>query len=315
MELYEEENNNKNNSKLQFEESKNKNNVEENNSEAKKGHKIKSKIQIPIDAAADPKDQRPLVIFYGSKDSGKSTMIVRLSRFLQNNGFIVSPFENFSTVEKYSSYTKMFKEDIEKGNIQAPNSTSLDGYLWINIEKDSKHRFSILEAPGENFFDEKKDEPYPSYLQEIMSFPKLRRIWIFILESGAQGDGNNMNDSGVRTLYAIRIQKFMDNLRKGDRAIIVYNKADKDGITANTLRNGKHKTEHVINAINNYYSNILNFDCFSRRGFLFGRTYKVPIIPFISGKFSMEDNGKTFTQGDDYFPQMLFDVITKAMKG
>ena len=126
----------------------------------------------------------PIVILYGPTSCGKSMTLVRLTRWLSQNGYTITPDRSFrsSTDVKYQNNCDNFMSII---NSDIAQDGTMD-YMLVDIIEIStgKVKCKILEAPGEYYFDSVNiDREYPNYLETIYSAPN-RKVWTFIVEPG-----------------------------------------------------------------------------------------------------------------------------------
>lgn len=249
----------------------------------------------------------PIVVLFGPKSCGKTMTLVRLSRYLKENGYVITPDKTFrdSKDEHYKQMCDKFPNMINSAN--AASSTNLISFMLAKVIKDGSTKCQILEAPGELYFDEDNpDKEFPTYLNQITTCNN-RKIWIFMLEP-------NWKNTKDRENYVDRITKFSKQIKPRDKVILLMNKVDKaDGLVLNM---GTIKYSSLLKEIKDSYPGILKpFENKIPISNWF-EEYRCKIVPFQTGLFSKTSSGKLkFTKSDDRYPKKLWNVIKKIVKG
>lgn len=249
----------------------------------------------------------PIVVLFGPKSCGKTMTLVRLSRYLKENGYVITPDKTFrdSKDEHYKQMCDEFPNMINSDD--AASSTNLISFMLAKVIKDGSTKCQILEAPGELYFDEDNpDKEFPTYLNQITTCNN-RKIWIFMLEP-------NWKNTKDRENYVDRITKFSKQIKPRDKVILLMNKVDKaDGLVLNM---GTIKYSSLLKEIKDSYPGILKpFENKIPISNWF-EEYRCKIVPFQTGLFSKTSSGKLkFTKSDDIYPKKLWNVIKKIVKG
>lgn len=249
----------------------------------------------------------PIVVLFGPKSCGKTMTLVRLSRYLKENGYVITPDKTFrdSKDEHYKQMCYKFPNMINSDD--AASSTNLISFMLAKVTKNGSIKCQILEGPGELYFDEDNpDKEFPTYLNQIIT-SNNRKIWIFMLEP-------DWKDTKDRENYVDRITKFSKQIKSRDKVILLVNKVDKaDGLVINT---GVVKYSPLLKEIKDSYPGILKpFENKIPISNWF-EEYRCKIIPFQTGLYSTTNSGKLkYTKSDDRYPKKLWNVIKKIVKG
>lgn len=260
------------------------------------------------DITVNVKDKKtPIVILFGPKSCGKTMTLVRLSRYLKENGYQVVPEKTFRD-SRDKDYQRMCVEFPQMVNSDdAAASTSLISFMLTKVIKDSNLKCQILEAPGELYFDEDQPErEFPTYLNYITTCPN-RKIWVFMLEPNWKNEEDRLN-------YVNRITQFTKEIKPQDKVILLMNKIDKaDGLV---VRTGVVKPQALLKEVKDSYPSILKPFVNNIPILSFFEKYRCTILPFQTGKYSKTTSGKLkYTKSDDSYPKMLWNSIKQAIKG
>ncbi len=244
----------------------------------------------------------PIVVLYGPPACGKTMTLIRLSRWLKENGYTVSPVKNFrdSQDTKYKTMCENFNEMVNSD--KAAKSTNEYGFMLLLVYKNGKPICQLLEAPGEHYF---RNE-YPRYIKKIIKL-KVRKVWLIILEP----DWNNDQD---RREYAERINLLVKNNKNKDSYILLYNKIDEKQELI--IRQGVVNTSQALTDLKNNYSGIT--DPFKNNTPIVKwlKPYNCDFIPFSTGSYSSTIAGVTYYEnGDDIYPQRLWEKIMNKVRG
>lgn len=161
----------------------------------------------------------PIVILYGPPSCGKTMTLVRMTRYLQSQGYTVVPEKTFRPTydENYKQLCDNFDQMINSNN--AATSTTNISFMLVKVLKNGKPICQLLEAPGEYYFKpDDPNRPYPAYVQKIIN-SQNRKIWAIMIEP-------DWSDSVPRANYVTRISKLKAQMAQRDKVIFVYNKID-----------------------------------------------------------------------------------------
>ena len=256
----------------------------------------------------------PLVILFGSTAIGKSVALIRLTRFLEGQGYTVQPDPLFRPAydTNYQAICNNFR-DVVYSPI-AVGGTGVVNFMLIKVSDRRRSICQIVEAPGEHYFDpENVFKPFPLYLNNIFLSPN-RKVWIFIVKK------NWEMDEVVKRHLAERIQGMKTGngqpfVRPGDRVVFMCTQVDKresQVVFTNTgfpnipMLHTDIGNEYRINDGSNLYTTYENTHAISR----LWRPHNYSFIPFSAGTFNQANNGKLyFNIGPDYYPSMLWKCI------
>ena len=248
----------------------------------------------------------PLIILFGPPACGKTMTLVRLTRFLQNQGYIISPIPSFRPTadEHYKKMCKNFDQMINSEN--AAKSTNPISFMLVNVVKsDGKSLCQILEAPGEYYFDPNKpNNPFPNYVNTIINSGN-RKIWSILVEPDWKNDIDRRN-------YVTRINFLKQKMRMNDKVVFIYNKIDKTNFVRSV---GDINIEAAIQDIQNLYPNIF-VPFFNRNPItkLF-KKFNCDFVPFQTGDYTDAIGGLTYQEGPDEYCESLWSTLLKNIKG
>lgn len=177
-------------------------------------------------------DKRPIVILFGPKDCGKTTVFVRMLRYFasktdsNNHNYCDFVFDrSFRKGDKYKEEcSKMERYVRDKKMI--PASTPDGAYLLAKITECGNTVFQFLEAAGEDYVPEPNkqitsDVAFKDYLKNISRLPN-KRIWVFFFNLKLAEDNADWREE-----YFKRIIKAKRELvKEKDSVIILFDKAD-----------------------------------------------------------------------------------------
>lgn len=252
---------------------------------------------------SDPK--APLVILFGPPACGKTMTLVRMTRFLKEEGYTVSPIRTFRPTfdTNYTEICDKFDETIDSNN--AAGSTDRISFMLIEVIKNEHRLCQILEAPGEYYFNPKKpNEGFPNYVNTIIASTN-RKVWTIMVEP-------NWMDHTDRINYVTKITRLKKSMRSKDSAIFVFNKID---LTNFVRRVGEINKAATINEVRNLYPNIfvpfMNENPITK----WFKKYNCDFVPFQTGFYTEALNGFTYQEGPKEYCVKLWKAIMDKIRG
>ena len=253
----------------------------------------------------------PIIVLFGPTECGKTMTLIRLTRFLQQYGFKVSPIRSFRPAmdTHYAKMCSEYNQLVHRSN--AAEGTQMISFMLVEVlTQQGKRICQILEAPGEYYFNPSKpQQPFPAYVNTIIS-SRNRKIWVYMVEP----DWKDLPD---RSGYVSRLRQLKTKMRPQDKAIFLYNKVDKSNFV---ISPGVVNMAGVKNDIANMYPGI--FTPFTNQNPItkWFKPYNCDLIPFSNGFFveATNQNGQTYLtyqQGPDEYPQMLWRMLMKKIRG
>ena len=256
----------------------------------------------------------PLIILFGPPACGKTMTLVRLARYLNKQGYKISPIKTFRPSDD-QNYVDICKPENFSRIINSPdaaNSTANISFMLVEIIKDGKRLCQILESPGEFLFNPNKPtEPFPSYVNTIIH-SNNRKLWAIMVEP----DWRNVED---RINYVSRINELSTMMDVKDKTLFIFNKIDKTNFTR---KKGQINIPQAKFEISNLYPGI--FENFKNQNPItkLWKDYLCGFVPFQTGTYTptskQDSKGNTvwnYQEGADYYPQMLWNEIKKSITG
>lgn len=274
------------------------------------GEKAGSSIATPIIV----NQTVPVVVFVGPPSSGKSMILVRLAKYLRNQGYTIQTDSTFLNTQKYQRDCEEFKDKLNT-NIALRGTVE---FLLIKVFKGGREVAKLLEAPGEDFYTtdpikikDGKNNRIEPYLSTIMT-SRNPKSYVVLLD--LDSDVCFRNDSHHRDSYSQRfLEYFYPNIDvRRDRIILLYNKIDVTPfgtINGCTDPNGAKADAKIF-----YQQLFATMRVRSFGGFV--TTDNFVFKTFCTGMFSKEtdNNGKkyqTYNVAADIYPQELWKEITR----
>ena len=247
----------------------------------------------------------PLVILFGPPACGKTMTLVRMTRFLQAEGYTVSPIRTFRPTSdtNYTDICERFDETMNSDN--AATSTNRISFMLVEVIKNGRRICQILEAPGEYYFDPKKpNAQFPNYVNTIIASSN-RKVWTIMVEP-------DWMDHTDRANYVSKITRLKQSMRPKDNAIFVFNKIDKTNFVRSV---GNINMSAAITEIKNLYPSI--FVPFMNQNPItkLWREYNCDFVPFQTGFYTEAVNGLTYQEGPREYCVKLWKCIMSKITG
>lgn len=249
----------------------------------------------------------PIVILFGPPACGKTMTLVRLTRYLRENGYKIEPIRTFRP-----NYDSNYAEICDDFNIMmnqddAAKSTSKISFMLVKVSKNGRTICQILEAPGEYYFNPKAPRSqFPRYFNAIKS-SKNRKIWTIMVEPDWENEVDRLN-------YVDRIKKLRTQMSTKDKTIIVYNKIDKTDFLIDNSGNAHFglARKNIRDLYPGIFDPFINNTPISR----WFVPYKLDFAIFQTGDYSTAADGTSmFEQGPDVFPYRLWKIIMNRIRG
>jgi len=250
----------------------------------------------------------PLIVLYGSKTAGKTTTLLRLSKYLKNTeNREVTVNKDFRNSREYEEITERF-EKMMSSQEDIPQRTPELGFCLIDVYKGSTLEFQILEASGESFYRSSKrskegQSQYPRYLHEILFTLNLKRVFVFFFEKNAFRDSEDSNKEEQEYVASIKALLAQVDLQKHS-LVFLYNKVDQ---MAQIFGEGKINMRALTKRFwsNENYKGLFQYLRAQNVG-------HIPLVPFSSGTFYQDSN--VWSMSQDKYPQRLYAAIHESME-
>ncbi|MEO1262969.1 MAG: hypothetical protein AAFZ15_29440 [Bacteroidota bacterium] len=253
-------------------------------------------------------DNSPVIILFGSGASGKTMTLIRLTRYLIQNGYKVSPERTFRD-SRDKHYSKMCDDFMSIVNSsRTPGRNQIIDFMLVKVmDKRGRPICQLLEAPGEHYFDPNAPKrPFPTYINTIKQ-SRNRRTWVFIVEK----DWMNQDD---RNHFAQKITELQQNhVMANDKVIFTCHKAD---LHSAYMDGGRYLVRQYFDDIKNQYPNIFSRYVNTNPITRLWQKYNFDFVVFSAGTFNDDgEGGEIYSQSDDNNPAVLWGAIMKTVKG
>lgn len=256
-----------------------------------------------------PDPKLPIFIPYGYRSIGKTMIIMRLTRFLYQEGYTVRPNLVFKSVsdQRYHNLCQRYMEQVF--NTYALTATGINDTLLLDvINQKGEPVCGIIDQAGEHQYD--MDSPYMGISQEMREIIKLPnpKIWGFVIEY------NSLLDIHERQGYAQNIWNIANNaLASENKVLFIYNKVDLTPFMKS--EDGTASLRELFDSADSSFPGI--FKPFEEtnliKRILKGR-YKFKMIPFQTGVFNQREGDVIFSYGRDEYPKHLWEKILESIR-
>lgn len=252
----------------------------------------------------------PFVILFGPPSCGKTMTLIRLSRYLKEQGFKMTANRTFrnSRDKKYEQLCDDFPNYLNNPKGLAAGGTNLLDFILVNANDRGLTKFKILEAPGEHYFDPtnpNKQSEFPPYIRKLINNSKEAKIWVIVLEP-------NWSTEETRSAYVDRIKSLLkqQSNAKGRKVVILYNKVDKTELETHPGFVNRHQLIADIDiqypglkkALKNEIPIVQLF-----------KPYSCEFVPFSTGNYIHSDSGLVYEQSSDIYPKQLWNVLKRLI--
>lgn len=246
-------------------------------------------------------EQTPIVILYGPPACGKTMTLVRLTRYLQDQGYQVRPDKSFRDSQDtgYRDLCDRFNSIISSND--AADSTAVISFMLVKILSSTGHPIcQILEAPGEHYFNPgQTTHSYPPYISRIINSSN-RKVWAVMLEP-------EWESADIRRGYVDNIRNLKNRLNSNSKVLFVYNKVDKS-----YARTDSDTFKEVADHYPGIFAPFENQNPISR----FWRKYTCDLVRFSTGDYAKKvGGGQTYTPSDDAYPRNMWNHLMKFITG
>jgi len=248
----------------------------------------------------------PVIILFGPASCGKTMTLVRLSRYLQQQGYVLQPVATFrpSADENYKDLCENFSTIVNSND--AASRTDNISFMLVQVIKNGRVICQILEGPGELYFNPNKaHQDFPTYVHYLFNDADLRKIFVFFVEPNFMDDTNRRN-------YVTTLNQVKQSTEK-QKHIFLYNKID---LTPYVISPGKVHLEQAKHQVKSDYPGI--FDNFRNLNPITSmwRPDNFEFVPFQTGTYTKPASGDlVYIQGSDRYPQMLWEKLLSCIKG
>lgn len=260
-----------------------------------------NKIRITIsDTSA------PVIVLFGPASCGKTMTMVRLSRYLQGQGYQLIPDRSFrpSYDQNYKSLCDNFSSIVNSDD--AASRTDNISFMLVKVIKEGKTICQILEGPGELYFNPNlAEQEWPTYVHYLLNNTKLRKVFLTFVEP-------NFGEEETRRNYVSTLNQLKMNTDK-QKYVFIYNKIDKTPFVDGP---GKVHINHAQHQVEADYPGI--FARFKNKNPITSIWHPndFEFVPFQTGTYTQPASGSlVYIQGSDRYPQILWNTLLSCIRG
>lgn len=260
-----------------------------------------NKIRITI----SDKDA-PVIVLFGPASCGKTMTLIRLSRFLQKQGYQLFPDGTFrpSDDKNYKNLCDNFSSIVNSND--AASRTDNISFMLVKVIKNGKTICQILEGPGELYFNpQRATQSWPTYVHQLLNNTGLRKVFVTFVEPNFAEEETRRNY--VSTLNQLRMMTNRQNY------VFLYNKIDKTPFVISPgtvhIAPAKHQVESDYPGIFAKFKNANPITSL-------WRPYDFDFVPFQTGTYTQPAEGPlVYVEGSDKYPQILWETLMKYVRG
>ncbi len=233
----------------------------------------------------------PVIVFHGFEDYGKTTALLRLSRFLKSE-FTPSPDRTFSNCKHYLRHAISFQEGLDRRLTHMTPGIP----LLVNLYRQKREQYHLFDVPWSHTCQLVQNDQTPQYLHQLFS-SDLTRINLIFFDYSVSVN----NQVYTETIIEFMLKYFTNGK---DKVILVVSKAD----TSNHLLANRHpivprfQRDFKNNSSNNIFLKELN-----------SLGIKTPRIVPYSSFDENNSTDKVLAESLDYYPKSLWRVIEREL--
>lgn len=243
----------------------------------------------------------PLILFVGPRESGKSTVLIHLAKYLKvKQGFQIDINRTYRSDQSYVDASNKFLDQLNDNHF-APDRTGSFNFLAVSAFRGSKQICQFLEAPGEAYFNQNDphSNSFPPYILQTLSLSNINKTLVIFFEEGML---LNSDPSAYSRRLSLLIRK-LD--RKIDDIIILYNKIDK---CPNLFSGNTPNLKSVIRLVKNDANYADFFNTLSEM------KLQTKFVAYSSGDFQqLEDGKEVWTFSSNSYAEKLWRAIHSSI--
>jgi hypothetical protein len=243
----------------------------------------------------------PLILFVGPRESGKTTVLINLTKFLKRKlGFKIDVNRTYRSDSQYKRSSDLFLDQINN-NQYAPKRNANVDFLAVTAFKGSEQVCQFLEAPGEAYFiaSDPHSTTFPPYILQTLTLSNTNKTLIIFFEEG-------MLLKSDPAAYSRRLSTMIQKLdSKIDDVIILFNKVDK---CPHLYKGNKPNLKSVKNLVTGdpNYTDFFNT--------LKEMKLMTQFVAYSSGDFQkLETQKEIWTTSPDFYSEDLWRAIDHSI--